>query len=112
MNPGHKPNSLSQCISVCHWNLNSISVHIFAKVSLLSTYISVNKVDTICRYKSYLKSQTLSDDGNLKISGSYFIRKHHPSDSYPRGICVYYKKSLPFKVTNVKSYLCNAFHLN
>ena len=37
-NPGPKPNSCD-CLSICHWNLNSISAHNFIKLSLLRDYI-------------------------------------------------------------------------
>ena len=37
LNPGPKP-SFSKCLSVCHWNLNSITCHNFLKVKLLTAY--------------------------------------------------------------------------
>ena len=36
INPGPKFNALNRCFSVCPWNLNSISAHMFTKVSFLS----------------------------------------------------------------------------
>ena len=39
-----KKNSLS----VCHWNLNSLSAHNFSKLTQLKTYISISKHDLIC----------------------------------------------------------------
>ena len=42
-NPGPKPNCC-YCFSICHWNLNSVSAHNFIKLSLLSAYISINKI--------------------------------------------------------------------
>ena len=47
INPGPKSNALDRCFSICHWNLNSISAHMFTKVSLLSAYFSVHKFDII-----------------------------------------------------------------
>ena len=47
INPGpkkFKKNSLS----VCHWNLNSLSTHNFSKLTQLKAYISVYKHDFIC----------------------------------------------------------------
>ena len=38
VNPGHK-NSVSECLSICHWNLNSISAHDYSKLFLLKAYI-------------------------------------------------------------------------
>ena len=43
-NPGPKANSCD-CLSICHWNLNSICAHNFIKLSLLRAYISINKID-------------------------------------------------------------------
>ena len=62
----------------------------------------ISKFDIICHHKTYLNSETLSDEGNLRIPGSDVIRKDHPSDGKCDRIFVYYKKSLPFKVINVK----------
>ena len=47
VNPEPKLNAV-QILSVCHWNLNSICEHNFAKLSLLRAYVSVHKFDTIC----------------------------------------------------------------
>ena len=102
INPGPKLNALNRCFSICHWNLNSISAHMFTKVSLLSAYSSVHKFDIICLSETYLNSETPSDDENLKIGRYNLVREDHPSNSKRGGVCVYYKSSLPFKVINVK----------
>ena len=68
MNPGPSP-STCQSFSICHWNLNSITAHNFAKVSLLLAYVSVHKFDIVCLSKTCLYSNTLSDDKNLEIPG-------------------------------------------
>ena len=100
INPGPKLNALSQCFSICHWNLNSISAHMFTKISFLSAYISVHKI--ICLSETYLNSEILSDDKNLEKPGYNLVREDHPSNSKRGGVCVYYKSSLPFRVINVK----------
>ena len=102
INPGPKLNALNRCFSICHWNLNSISAHMFTKVSLLSAYSSVHKFDIICLSETYLNSETPSDDENLEIAGYNLVREDHPSNSKRGGVCVYYKSSLPFRVINVK----------
>ena len=102
INPGPKLNALNRCFSICHWNLNSISAHMFTKVSLLSAYSSVHKFDIICLSETYLNSETPSDDVNLEIAGYNLVREDHPSNSKRGGVCVYYKSSLPFRVINVK----------
>ena len=61
-NPGPKANSCD-CLSNCHWNLNSICAHNFIKLSLLHAYISINKIDIICPIKT-LDSSISSDDEN------------------------------------------------
>ena len=43
--PNRKPNG---ALSICHWNLNSISAHNFAKLYLLKAYVTVHKFDIIC----------------------------------------------------------------
>ena len=102
INPGPKANALNRCFLICHWNLNSISAHMFTKVSLLSAYISVHKFDIICLSETYLNSEIPSDDENLEIPGYNLVREDHPSNSKRGGVCVYYKSSLPFRVINVK----------
>ena len=100
INPGPKLNALNRCFSICHWNLNSISAHMFTKISFLSAYISVHKI--ICLSETYLNSEIVSDDKNLEKPGYNLVREDHPSNSKRGGVCVYYKSSLPFRVINVK----------
>ena len=47
LNPGPKRASTSN-ISICHWNLNSISAHNYIKLFLLKAYIAIHKFDVIC----------------------------------------------------------------
>ena len=97
-----KLNALNRCFLICHWNLNSISAHMFTKVSLLSAYISVHRIDIICFSETYLNYEIPSDYKNLEIVGCNLVREDHPSNSKRGGICVYYKSSLRFRVINVK----------
>ena len=56
-NPGPKrlePNYLS----ICHWNLNSISTHNLSKIAQLKVYNSIYKHDFICLSETYLDSST------------------------------------------------------
>ena len=46
VNSGPK-NSVSECLSIYHWNLNSISAHDYSKLFLLKASISVHKLDII-----------------------------------------------------------------
>ena len=100
--PGPKSNVFCQRISICHWTLNSISAHVFTKVSLLSAYVSVHKFDIICLSKTYFNSEIPSDDKNVKIPTYSLVREDHPSNSKPGGACVYYESLFPFRVINVK----------
>ena len=43
INPGPKAN-----LSICHWNLNSISAHNYVKLSLLRAYLAFHNFDIIC----------------------------------------------------------------
>ena len=40
-------NSVSECLSICHWNLNSISAHDYSKLFLLKACIAVHKFDIV-----------------------------------------------------------------
>ena len=102
INSGPKSNAINRRFSICHWNLNSLSAHTFAKVSLLWAYISVHKSEIICLSETYLNSKISSYDKNLEIPGYNLVREDQPSNSKHGGVCVYYRSSLPFSVTNVK----------
>ena len=103
VNPGPK-NSVSECLSICHWNLNSILPHDYSKLFLLKAYISAHKFDIICLSETYLDSTVSLDDVNLVISGYNLILSDHPSNTKRGGVCLYYKNYLPLWVLNI-SYL-------
>ena len=58
----------------------------YKKVSLLSAFISVHKLDIICLSETYLNSGTSPDDENLEILGYNIIRKDHPSNTKRLGL--------------------------
>ena len=101
LNPGPKRVSTSN-ISICHWNLNSISAHNYIKLFLLKAYIAIHKFDIICLSETYLDSSTTSDDDNLAISGYNLIRSDHPSNNKRGGVCIYYKNFLPLRVLSIQ----------
>ena len=103
VNPGPK-NSISECLSIYHWNLNSILTHNYFKLFLLKARMSVHKFDIICPSETYLDSTVPLDDENLVISGYNLIRSDHPSNTKRVGVCLYYKNYLPLRVLNI-SYL-------
>ena len=58
LNPGPKQD-INQCFSVCHWNLNSVVSHSFAKIQSLIAYNCIHKFDIIFLSESYLNSEIL-----------------------------------------------------
>ena len=80
VNPGPK-NNFSECLSICHWNLNSISVHDYSKLFLLKGYISVNKFDIICILETYVDFTVSLDDQNLVIPGYNLVSSDDPSNT-------------------------------
>ena len=99
-------------LSICHWNLNSISAHDYSKIFFLKAYIILHKFDVISLSKTYLDSTIPNDDDKIKIPGYTFIRSDHPSNTKRGGACIYYKSSLPLRVINI-GYLheCLSFEL-
>ena len=90
VNPGPK-NSVSECLSICYWNLNSILAHDYSKLFLLKAYISVHKFDIICLSETYLDSIVPVADVSMLISGYNLIRSDHPSNTKRGSVCLYYK---------------------
>ena len=79
-NPGPETNSCD-CLSICHWNLNSICAHNFIKLSLLRSYISVNKIDIIRLSETYLDLGVPSDDGNFELPGYNLVWANNPTNT-------------------------------
>ena len=100
-NPGPKPNSC-EYLSICHWNLNSISAHNFIKFCLLRAYISINKIDIICLSETYLDSSISSDNENLELPGYNLVRSDNPTNTKRGGVCIYYHNFLPLKVIDIQ----------
>ena len=91
INPRPKLSALNRHFSICHWNLNNISVHMFSKISLLSAYIPVHKYDIIYFSETYLSSEIPPDDENLEIAEYNLLREDHPSNYKCGGVCIYYE---------------------
>ena len=86
-------------LSVCHWNLNSITAHNFSKLTQLKAYISTYKHDFICLSETYLDCSTL--DNLIDIEGYTLARADH-LDNIKRGeVCIYYKESLLVRVISL-----------
>ena len=94
--PGHWTS-----LSFCHWNLDSISAHDFVKVSLLAAHNAIHKFDIICLSVTFLNSSLQNDDHSLVSNGYKLVRTDNPSELKGRGVCIYFKESLPIKVLNI-----------
>ena len=75
-NPGPTPSS-GQCFSICHWNLNSITAHNFAKLSLLTAYNLVHSFHIICLSETYLNSKTPPNETRQELPGYNLFRSDH-----------------------------------
>ena len=100
-NPGPKPNSC-EYLSICHWNLNSISAHSFIKLSLLCAYISINKIDIICLSETYVDSSISSDNDNVELPRYNLFRADNPTYTNRGGICIYYHNYLSLTVIGIQ----------
>ena len=96
---GPKPTSC-EYLSICHWNLNSITPHNFIKLSLLRAYISINKIDIICLSETYLDLEFCisSDNDNLKFPGYNLVHADNPNNTQRGSVCIYYHNSLSLRV--------------
>ena len=101
-NPGPTPSS-GQCFSICHWNLNSITAHNFAKLSLLTAYNLVHSFDIICLSETYLNFETPPNDTRLELSGYNLFHSDHPSNNKRGGACVNYKSTLSLRILNISN---------
>ena len=100
VNPGPKKKDKG-CLSICHWNLNSISAYDYSTVFLLNSYNSLHKFDIIRLSETYLDSNTPFDDENLEIFGYALVRSDHPPNAKRGGVCLYYKNNLPLRIVNI-----------
>ena len=97
LNPGPRK-SKGNTMSVCHWNLNSITAHNLSKLTQLKAYISTYKYDFICLSETFLDSSTPYNLVNIQRYN--LVRADHPDNTKRGGICIYYKESLPVRVIN------------
>ena len=99
LNPGLKKILNNKSLSVCHWNLNSLTAHNYPKLKQLKAYISMDKHDFVCLSETNLDSTT--PNNLLEIDGYNLIRADHPNNTKRGGICIYYKDSLPVRVISL-----------
>ena len=67
--------------SICHWNLNSLTVHNYFKVSQLQAFNLVHKFDIICISETHLDYSISKDDNALSIERDSIIPTNHPSNT-------------------------------
>ena len=67
-------------LSLCHWNLNSLAAHDFAKVRAIKAFNAIKNFDFICLSEFYLDSTISSVDKNLCLDGYKLIRTNHPKN--------------------------------
>ena len=84
LNPGPK------YFSICHWNLNSLTVHNYLKVSQLQALNLVHNIDIICISETHLDFLILKDDIAFSIEGYSIIRADYPSNTKRGDVCIYY----------------------
>ena len=95
-NPG--PGEWRSSFSVCHWNLNSIWVEDFSKLSQISAFLNVHQFDIFCLTETFLDSTISSEDPRLAIEGYKLFRCDHPSNLRRGGVCLYFKDYLPLVI--------------
>ena len=86
-------------ISICHWNLISLTAHNFSKLTLLKTYNSTYKHDFMSLSETYLDSTT--PDSLLEVERYNLLRVDHSNNIKRSKVCIYYKGSLPSRVISL-----------
>ena len=92
-NPG--PGGWRSSLSVCHWNLNTISVEDLSKLSQISTFLNVDQFDISCLTETFLDSSVLLEDTKPAIEGYKLFRCDHASNLRRDGVGLYFKDHLP-----------------
>ena len=100
INPGPK-RTLKANLSICHWNLNSISAQNYVKLPLLGAYLALHKFNIICLSETYLNSSNSPDGETLKISGYNLVRSDHYLNSKRGVVSIYCKNYQPLPIISV-----------
>ena len=89
-NPG--PGGWRSILSVCHWNLNTIWVENFPKLSQISAFLNVPQLDIFCLTETFLDSSISSEDSRLVIEGYKLFRYDYPSNLRRDGVWLCFKE--------------------
>ena len=84
-NPGPKDR---QSLSICYYNINSLSAHNFEKLSSLEAFNSVHDFDVICISESFLDSSFSFDDSSLELRGFKLVRADRSPIRHKKRRCV------------------------
>ena len=74
---------------------NGLAAHDFIKVPLIEAFICTRNFDILCLSETFLDSKIDLNDENMNIAGYCILRANHPSNNKRRGVCIYFKQSLP-----------------
>ena len=94
---------LNKCFSTCHWNLNCIAAHNYAKQSLLSANNLVHSLDIICLSETSLNSQASPNGTRLELPGYNMFLSDHSSNNKRGDIYIYSKSTLPLRILNISN---------
>ena len=103
VNPEPKKNC-STSFSFNHWNLSSVTVHNYFKLSSLQAYNSGYKHDVIS-LSAYLDNSVLSGESDLNFSSYILVRAEYPGNIKGGGVCIYFKEPLSIRFLDVPSNL-------
>ena len=101
LNLSLKKKSSCYNFSVCLSNLNSITVHNFARIDLTQAYDTIHQCEVIFLSESYLDASLSFNNDNLNIHGYKLVRadylKNVKGDSVCVCVCVCFKESVPVR---------------
>ena len=92
-NPG--PTTHQNCFIFAHWNLNSIKAHLFSRVQLISSYLTINNCDVFAVSETALSGSIPNVD--LEIPGYSILRCDLQQNVTHGGVLIYYKDHLPLR---------------
>ena len=65
-------------------------------------YIAIHKFDVVCLSETYLNASISNGDDSLEVPRFNLFRAAHPSNTKRRGVCIYYRNSLPLKILGIQ----------
>ena len=83
-------------MKVWHWNVNNsiLSENCF-RVSLLKFFNASHNYDFVCLSETFLSPSVSSTLDSVNIDDYNIVQSDHPSGSKRRGVCCYFKETLP-----------------